>query len=83
NDEAYVGYDVTRYFLRMAAEHGTRFQYELERSPENLLHTRFRFEPVAEVPTDATSFEQATLDRFENKFVNILRFKDYAFRRVN
>lgn len=84
-DEAYVGYDLTRYFLRMAAEHGTRFQFALEENPEDLLHTSFRFEPVAVVPTENTnsSFEQATLDRFENKFVNILQFRDYAFRRVN
>ena len=82
-DEAYVGYDVTRYFLRMAAEHGTRFQYALEANPEDLMHTRFRFQPVAVVPANATNFEQAQLDRFENKFVNILRFRDYAFKRVN
>lgn len=82
-DEAYVGYDVTRYFLRMAAEHGTRFQYALEANPEDLMHTRFRFQPVAVVPTDAADFEQATLDRFENKFVNILRFRNYSFKRVN
>lgn len=82
-DEAYVGYDITRYFLRMAAENGTRFQYALEANPEDLLHTRFRFEPVAVVPAGATNFEQSQLDRFENKFVNILRFKDYAFKRVN
>lgn len=82
-DEAYVGYDVTRYFLRMAAENGTRFQYALEANPEDLLHTKFRFEPVALVPAGATNFEQNTLDRFENKFVNILRFKEYSFKRVN
>lgn len=82
-DEAYVGYDVTRYFLRMMAEHGTRFQYALEANPEDLMHTRFRFQPVAVVPAGATNFEQSQLDRFENKFVNILRFKDYAFKRVN
>jgi len=82
-DEAYVGYDVTRYFLRMAAEHGTRFQYALEANPEDLLHTRFRFEPVALVPAGATNFEQTKVDRFENKYVNILRFKNYAFKRVN
>ena len=82
-DEAFVGYDVTRYFLRMAAEYGTRFQYALEANPEDLLHTRFRFQPVAVVPANATNFEQATLDRFENKYVNILRFRDYGFKRVN
>ncbi len=82
-DEAYVGYDMTKYFLRMAAEHGTRFQYELERNPEDVLHTKFRFEPVTSVPAGATNFENPTLDRFENKYVNILKFQDFAFRRVN
>ena len=82
-DEAYVGYDVTRYFLRMAAEHGTRFQYALEANPEDLLHTSFRFEPVANVPAGQNNFENVGVDRFENKFVNILRFKDYTFKRVN
>lgn len=82
-DEAYVGYDVTRYFLRMAAEHGTRFQYALEANPETLMHTKFEFRPVAVVPAGATNFEQSQLDRFENKFVNILRFQDYTFKRAN
>jgi hypothetical protein len=47
------------------------------------LQTRFRFEPVAVVPADATNFEQSQLDRFENKYVNILQFNEYAFKRVN
>lgn len=82
-EEAYVGYDVTRYFLRVMSENGTRFQYALEANPEDLLHTKFRFEPVANVPVGATDFERATLDRFENKYVNILRFNNFSFRRVN
>ncbi|CAH0999920.1 hypothetical protein LEM8419_01168 [Neolewinella maritima] len=82
-DEAYIGYDITRYFLKMAARYGTRFQFELERNPEDLLHTSFRFAPVAVVPASATDLEEAVIDRFENKFVNILRYSDYAYRRVN
>ena len=82
-DEAYIGYDITRYFLQMVARYGTRFQFELERNPEDLLHTSFRFAPVTIVPATATDLEEARIDRFENKFVNILRYADYAYRRVN
>ena len=82
-DEAYIGYDVTRYFLQMAARYGTRFQFELEGNPQDMLHTSFRFAPVAVLPASATSLEQAVIDRFENKFVNILRYRDYAYQRVN
>ncbi|WP_157974292.1 ABC transporter substrate-binding protein [Lewinella sp. IMCC34183] len=82
-DEAYIGYDVTRYFLRMIARYGTRFQFELEDHPETLMHTSFRFAPVAVIPADATNLEEAVIDRFENTFVNILRYTDYAYQRVN
>ena len=82
-NEAYIGYDVTRYFLKMAGRYGTRFQFELENNPEDLIHTSFRFAPVAVIPADAASVEEAVIDRFENRFVNILKYTDYAFKRVN
>ena len=82
-NEAYIGYDVARYFLKMAARYGTRFQFELENNPEDLIHTSFRFAPVAVIPADADSVEEAVIDRFENRFVNILKYTDYAFKRVN
>ncbi|WP_157975836.1 ABC transporter substrate-binding protein [Lewinella sp. IMCC34191] len=82
-DEAYIGYDITRYFLKMAGRYGTRFQFELEDNPEDLIHTSFRFAPVAVIPADAANVEEAVIDRFENRFVNILKYTDYAFKRVN
>ncbi|NJC26275.1 ABC transporter substrate-binding protein [Neolewinella antarctica] len=82
-DEAFVGYDVTRYFLRMLAENGTKFQYDLPNNPEDLLHTKFKFAPVVDTPAGQPAVENAPVDRFENSFVNILRFRDYTFRRVN
>ncbi len=82
-NEAYIGYDITRYFLKMAARYGTRFQFELEQNPEDLIHTSFRFAPVAVIPAGATDVEEAVIDRFENQFVNILKYTDYAFKRVN
>ena len=81
--EAYIGYDITRYFLRMAARYGTRFQFELQEHPEDLIHTSFRFAPVTVIPAGATDVEEAVIDRFENRFVNILKYTDYAFKRVN
>ncbi len=82
-DEAYIGYDVTRYFMQMIARYGTRFQFQLQDHPETLMHTSFRFAPVAVLPADASNVEEAVIDRFENTFVNILRYSDFAYKRVN
>ncbi len=83
-EEAYIGYDLTHYFARMISEHGTRFQYALSRNPEKLMHTEFRFEPMMYIADpNASNFEQATVDHWENTFVNILQFRDYQFRKVN
>ena len=85
-DEAYLGYDVTLYFARMLQQYGTRFQYALEREPEQMLHTEFRFEPVyqPQETTDGTlSTENPVIDHWENRFVNILQFRNYQFKRIN
>jgi hypothetical protein len=83
-EEAYVGYDVTKYFSRMLQKHGTRFQYQLESEPADLLHTRFRFERVIDIPeVTPGGIEQPVIERFENKYLNILHFKNFQFRKVN
>ncbi len=82
-EEAYVGYDVTHYFLRMQQEHGTLFQYQLPRNPEKRMHTEFRFEPVRIPQEGANNFENPRVDRWENTFVNILQFRNYQFTKVN
>lgn len=82
-EEAFVGYDLTHYFARMMNQFGTRFQFELPRNPEALMHTEFRFEPMVLPQAGQTNFEQAAIDHWENTFVNILRFKNYQFRKVN
>ena len=76
--EAFLGYDVMLYFGRMIHKNGTKFQYFLEREPQRALHTRFDFERVA--PPGAAGRESSRIDRFENKFVHILRFRDYMFQ---
>lgn len=81
NSEAFVGYDVMRYFGRMLHEHGTRFQAQLPENSESLLHTTFDFQPV--VPASATALERPVVQRWENKFVNILKFQDFRFSKAN
>ncbi|GJM32626.1 MAG: hypothetical protein DHS20C18_16270 [Saprospiraceae bacterium] len=80
-EEAYLGYDIMLYFGRMLKKHGTKFQYSLERDPQDMLLTRFDFERVV-VPT-TTGAEFAPIQNFENKFVNILKFQDYQFQVDN
>ncbi|MEM1215414.1 MAG: hypothetical protein AAGJ82_07010 [Bacteroidota bacterium] len=79
--EAYLGYDVTRYFGSMLKDHGTQFQYQLEANPADMLLSNYRFEPVINATTTGTEF--APVQRFENKYVHILQFKDYRFSRAN
>ncbi len=75
--DAFIGYDVTLYFGRTIAKNGAYFQYKLER--DNRLHTNFDFQQTY-APND-DSFSRVL--QIENRFVNILRFKDYKFHRVN
>ncbi len=77
-EEAFLGYDITMYGGKMLKNNGTKFQYALERAPMQMLHTRFDFERVV-TPTGGRT-ENLPIQRFENKYVNILRFQDYHFR---
>lgn len=80
-DEAYLGYDVMRYFGRMIHKYGTKFQYRLDQEPSSMLHTRFKFDQVVEAMGGRT--ENLPIERFENKYVNILKFEDYQFQIAN
>ncbi|MCB9297632.1 MAG: hypothetical protein H6559_31570 [Lewinellaceae bacterium] len=79
NDEAYLGHDVVLYCGRMLKKYGTKFQYAFEKDPQQMLHTRFEFERVVRQARTA-GWEGASIERFENKFVNILKFEDYQFQ---
>jgi len=81
NPEAYVGYDVARYFGSMLHKHGTRFQPQLVDNPRELLHTSFQFEPV--IRPSASAFEQGRVERWENRYVHILKFQDFRFSRAD
>ncbi|KAA3635325.1 MAG: amino acid ABC transporter substrate-binding protein, partial [Bacteroidetes bacterium] len=76
--EAYMGYDNLLYFGRMIHKYGTKFQYYLDQEKEGRLLTRYEFEPV--VHSDPTTRELSPIERFENKYVNILEFQDFQFK---
>jgi hypothetical protein len=80
NEEAFVGYDVTRYFGKMIHKHGTRFQFQLETEPEQMLSTRYAFERVVRPAASPGGGENPVIDRWENKYLNILVFRDYQFQ---
>lgn len=80
NDEAYVGYDVTKYFCRKLHQYGTRFQYQLDGEEQDVLHTQFAFQGVV-IPS-TTGSEIPVIQRFENKYVNILKFQNYRFQQA-
>lgn len=81
-EEAFIGYDVTRYMCRMLNQHGTQFQQKLDQNISQYLHTKFAFEPIAD-PNITAGEEDFTPFKYENKFINILQFKDYYFQKVN
>lgn len=79
--ESYLGYDVTGYYCRMLRKHGTRFQHAIMNDAGQGLHTRFEVRPVA-MP-NAPNREFPPVKQFENKYVNLLRFEDLRFVKVN
>lgn len=80
NEEAFLGHDVTLYFGRMLNTHGTKLQYFIPTDPQDLLHTRFEFDATV-FPT-TTGAENLPIQKFENKFVHILKFQDFQFQPV-
>lgn len=79
-EEAFLGYDVTFFGAKMLQKYGTKFQYFMEKEPTQMLHTRFEFERVINLPTNSYNTENLPIQRFENKYVNILHFEDYQFK---
>ncbi len=78
--EAYLGYDLTLYMGRMAADYGTKFNKALVGSGEKTLHTGFFFEGIT--PYGTTSDYNQT-SRYTNKYVNILKFQGGYFQPDN
>lgn len=77
-EEAFEGYDMTLYFGRMLQKYGTKFQYSMDRESYQGLHTRLEFDKV--VNQTVIAQENLPVERFENKYVNMLKFQNYKFQ---
>ncbi|MEM8907452.1 MAG: ABC transporter substrate-binding protein [Bacteroidota bacterium] len=79
--DAYVGYDVMMYFGRLLAKNGTQLNEVIDREPAYGLHTYFSFSPNAPQSINVENYSE--VDYYENKRVNILKFKDFYFQVAN
>lgn len=77
--DAFVGYDVVKYFGQMISDHGTRFQDVIDNQDIAYLQSKFDFERVP-VPGITAENDADNIDHYENEHVNILMFEDYYFQ---
>lgn len=81
-NDAFIGYDLTLYFGRMLKNKGRNFLQQIDMNPSRdgeYIHTQFQFE--ADYPYGSDNFSSA--NKFENKFVNILKFEGFKFQKAN
>ncbi len=80
-ENAFLGYDLMLYIGDLLEKRGANFTnyLDLEHS-SNYYHTEFKFEKEFSSPTDDNF---SNISKFENKYLNILRFKDYQFIKAN
>ena len=83
-EEAFKGYDIMLYFGRMLKQFGTGFRNVLDKNPDDYLHTRFDFQRTVTQPKILSEGQGLDLfDQYENKFVNILEFEGYQFKKAD
>jgi LysM repeat protein/ABC-type branched-subunit amino acid transport system substrate-binding protein len=68
---AFQGFDVTYYFLNSLQKNGEAFLQTLPENKQNCIETNFNF---TQFPSDSG---------FENRYVHILKFKDYKLVKAN
>lgn len=79
--EAFRGYDNMLYFGRMLKKHGTKFYEFFDREENEMLHTVYKIEPITSIIEDRRGREiYGKPERYENKFVHILKFEDFYFQ---
>jgi len=81
-EEAFRGYDITLYSGRQLMKHGMYFKDVIDREDQQMLSTKYEFERFI-TPEDAANERFDKINYIENKFVNILKFEDFHFQKVN
>lgn len=79
-DESFTGYDLTLYVGRMLKRYGTKFNEILDLVPFNGLQSSFNFEREKNL---SNQFDPQNFDRYANKAVNILKFENGSFNKIN
>lgn len=79
NSDAFLGYDCTLFVGRMMIKYGSKFPYFLDREQETVLHTKFYFNPIFRTLTSGDDANN-NISKYENSYVNILRFQGTLFR---
>lgn len=79
-DEAFTGYDLTLYVGRMLKRYGTKFNDILDLVPYNGLQSSFNFEREKNINNQ---LDPKNFDRYANKSINILKFENGCFNKIN
>ena len=80
---AYLGYDVMLYFGRQIHNRGTQFQQYLPENTSDMLHAKFMFEPVFDAAVGTGTDANAQVERYENRFVHLLEFENYQWKKAD
>ena len=75
-EDAYFGYDLMQYFATMLNKHGSQFQTKIDLEPYQGIHTSFDFQAVM----NPGNVETETIEYYENKHVDILKFENFYFQ---
>ena len=78
-EEAYIGYESLRYFVRQLSREGDRLLERLDAQDTRNIYTTFRFRRVVDQAMVTDDFRRR-FGRLENEYVHILRFKDFHFQ---
>jgi len=78
-EEAFIGYEVLRYFVHQIHREGDKFLERLDSNDEKNLYTTYQFRKVVDMPMVTDDFRRR-FGRLENEYVHILEFRDYHFQ---
>lgn len=82
-EQAFRGYDDMLYFGRMLKKHGTKFQFFLDQEPGlGYLHTQFNIQKELTPESMRPESKNEVIQKFGNKYVNILKFDQYYFQEA-
>jgi hypothetical protein len=79
NSDSFLGYDCALYFGKMLVQYGQKFPYFLVNEPQSALHTKFQFAPIYNTMTTGDDLNN-NIAKYENGYVNILKFQMGAFK---